>query len=91
MSVINYDYHALKDAHGQLGAAIESFEANTKTLAEAGDELVATNNAEGVKTTMAAFGEKQNSVLATMKDSYEKITVALNNAKELHIANGGEE
>lgn len=91
MANITYDYHALKDAHGKLTAAIEAFEANAKQLADAGTELVEGNNAEGVKSTMTSFQDKQDGVVKTMRELLEQVTAALANARALHVANGGEE
>lgn len=91
MSNMTYDYHGLKDAHGKLEAAVEAYEANAKQLNETGTELVETNNAEGVKSTMASFQEKQDAVVKSMHSLIEQSAKALANAKELHIANGGEE
>lgn len=88
---INYDYHGLKEAHGKLEAAVEAFKANTKTLQTTGQELVEGNNAEGVKATMTAFEEKQAAVVKIMDGLIEQSAQALANARELHIANGGEE
>lgn len=91
MPTINYDYHGLKDAHGKLVAAVEGYESNAKQLDQAGAELVEGNNAEGVKSTMTAFGEKQSSVVKAMHELLEQTATALSMAKELHVANGGEE
>lgn len=91
MANITYDYHGLKDAHGKLTAAIEAFEANAKQLSDAGNELVEGNNADGVKSTMTGFQEKQEAVVKSMRALLDQTTAALANARELHIANGGEE
>lgn len=91
MATMNYDYHALKDAHNKLTSDIENYEANAKRLQETGDDLVATNNADGVKSTMSSFQEKQDAVIKIMRSALEQITEALGMARELHIANGGEE
>lgn len=91
MQTINYDYPALKDAHGKFVATVEAFEANAKTLSQTGTELVEGNNAEGVKSTMTAFQEKQEAVLKVMTSSLEQVTAVLAVAKELHLANGGHE
>lgn len=91
MSSITYDYHALKDAHGKLTAAVENFEAIAKNLSQAGHELIEGNNAEGVKSTMTSFDEKQTAVVKAMQALLEQTGAALKNARELHLANGGEE
>jgi len=88
---ITYDYPALKDAHGKLTAAVEAFESNAKQLSDAGYELVEGNNAEGVKSTMTSFDEKQTAVVKAMRGLLEQTASALKNARELHIANGGVE
>lgn len=91
MAGITYDYHGLKAEHANLTGAVETFEANTKTLIQTGDELVAENNAEGVKATMTAFQDKQGAVLKIMQGLVDNVGAALANARELHLANGGEE
>lgn len=91
MGNMTYDYPALKVAHNNLVAAVEAYEANGKQLADAGQELIEGNNAEGVKSTMDAFNEKQNGVIKVMHGLVDQSAQALAMAKELHIANGGEE
>ena len=91
MASITYDYHALKDGHRELVAAVENYEAIVKNLNQAGQELVEGNNAEGVKSTMSAYEEKQAAVVKVMQSALEKAEAGLKNARELHLANGGEE
>ncbi|MFF2798125.1 hypothetical protein [Lysinibacillus xylanilyticus] len=91
MANITYDYHALKDAHKNLVSEVEAFKENAKQLAEAGTELVAENNSEGVKSTMASLDDKQKAVIVIMDDLVEQSATALAQARELHVAGGGEE
>lgn len=91
MSTMTYDYHELKSATGKLEATIEQFRALANQINQAGTELVAENNAEGVKSTMTAFGDKVKAIIGVMEESLEIMQNALANAKELHIANGGDE
>lgn len=91
MAAITYDYHGLKAAHSKLVAATEGYEANAKALEQTGAELVAGNNADGVKSTMTSFQEKQQAVVKIMQGLVEQSARALAMAKELHLANGGDE
>lgn len=92
MSNVNadYDYEEQKTAHAQLEAAVESLESGVKSTNQAGVELVAENNAPGVKSTMASSSEQNDALVKVAKAALEESAKALNIVRELHVAAGGE-
>lgn len=87
---ITYDYEGQLKATKDLEGAIEAYLANGQALITTGDDLVANNNAEGIKATMDAYQEKQTAVKEIMNSLLEQANNALATTRELHIANGGE-
>lgn len=90
MATATYDYPALKSAHARLSAEVEGLEAIGKAYGDSGTELIAGNNAPGVKETMDASMEQINGLTKIAREALEKTTEALNIARELHVAQGGE-